>query len=65
MLANRGRRQDLNLRAEAREAVSGGRLMLKGEGHLPPAMLVGRKGGPHRFPGRLSEYLGKRGKRPG
>jgi hypothetical protein len=65
MLANRRRRQDLNLRAEARESVRGGLLVLKGEGELPPAMLVGRRGGAYGFSGRFAEYLGERGKRLG
>jgi hypothetical protein len=61
MLANCWRGQDLDPPAEAREAVGGGLLVLKGEGHLLPAMLVGGKGGAHGFPGRVAEYLGECG----
>jgi len=61
MLADRWRGKDLDLPAEAGQAVGGGYLMLEGEDHLLPALPVGGKGGVHGVPDRVAEYFGERG----
>jgi len=61
MLADRWRRKDLDLPAEAGQAVGGRCLMLEGEDHLLPAIPVGGKGGVHGVQDRVAEYLGEHG----